>query len=456
MKRSTILILEDNAERLRDFERAVSQLGPSLHLRTWRDTKLMMAECHDVLHDAVLISLDHDLNKEKPDSSDPGDGLDVARFLARLPAICPVILHTSNTERVWSMHNEFRFGGWQAERVMPLGPNWVEQSWLPMARRLVEGIRTNERSCYQPIRAADAQQRFSRAILSLYGLAIGDGIGEMMFSRPDRAAQMIVEEKLPPGPWWHTDDTEMAISIVEVLRLLGTVHQDALARHFAARFERDPDRGYGSGARRQLQMIIQGAEWRVTSRESFGGQGSQGNGSAMRVAPVGAWFTDDLDQVVKEAHASAMVTHMHREGVAGAVAVAVAAAMAYRLRGKAGEDAVLEFWNEVHKRTPEGETRSGIAEAFKIRRSDSVEGAARSLGNGSGITCPDTVPFTLWCAAKHLGNYRDAIAATASGGGDVDTNCAIVGGIVALSSGWDAIPANWLQQMEPLPFSLRT
>jgi ADP-ribosylglycohydrolase len=170
---------------------------------------------------------------------------------------------------------------------------------------------------------------------------------------------------------------------------------------------------------------------------------------------VGGWFADDLDQVVKEARASAMVTHMHPEGVAGAIAVAVAAGMSYQLRGKTGEDAALEFWNEVHKRTPEGETRLGIAEAFKIRTSDSVEAAARSLGNGSGITCPDTVPFTLWCAAKHLGNYRSAIAATASGGGDVDTNCAIVGGIVALSSGWEAIPANWLQQMEPLPFPPR-
>ena len=36
-------------------------------------------------------------------------------------------------------------------------------------------------------------------------------------------------------------------------------------------------------------------------------------------------------------------------------------------------------------------------------------------------------------------------------GGDVDTNCAIVGGIVALSVGWEKIPKEWLKQMEPLP-----
>ena len=412
----------------------------------------MIAECHEVLSDAVLISLDHDLNKEHDHSTDPGDGLAVAEFIAKLPPICPVILHTSNTERVWSMHNEFRFGGWQPERVIPLGDNWVTQSWLPLARSLLNSGATNEK-LYRPEKAADQSERLSRAVLSLHGLALGDAIGEMMFGRPEKAFDMIMQEELASGPWFHTDDTEMAISIVEVLRLLGTIHQDTLARHFAWRFQRDENRGYGSGARRQLRAILEGVEWRVAARDAFEGQGSLGNGSAMRVAPVGAWFADDLERVVKEARASAMVTHMHTEGVAGAVAIAVAAAMAWRLRGKTSEEATTEFFNEVHKRTPDGETRRGIAHAFQIRQFDSPQSAARLLGNGIGITCPDTVPFTIWAAAKYLGNYREAIAAAASVGGDIDTNCAIVGGVVALSTGWEGIPKSWLDEMERLPQS---
>jgi ADP-ribosylglycohydrolase len=245
----------------------------------------------------------------------------------------------------------------------------------------------------------------------------------------------------------------MALSIVEVLRGMGCIREDTLTRHFMLRFGRDPDRGYGCGARRQLRMMLEGADWRVTSREVFNGQGSMGNGSAMRVGPVGAWFADDLDRVVKEARASAIVTHMHAEGVAGAVAIAVAAAMAWRLRGKTPEEAGTEFFNEVHKRTPDSETRRGIAQAFQIRHVESPQAAARVLGNGSRVICPDTVPFTLWTAAKYLGRYREAIAATASVGGDVDTNCAIVGGIVALSTGWEGIPKNWLREMEALPYA---
>ena len=95
-----------------------------------------------------------------------------------------------------------------------------------------------------------------------------------MFGRPDRAFDMIMKDELPAGPWWHTDDTEMALSIVEVLRVMGCIHQDALARHFMLRFERDPDRGYGGGARLQLSLMLEGVGWRVTSREAFDGQGS--------------------------------------------------------------------------------------------------------------------------------------------------------------------------------------
>ena len=454
MPRRVILMLEDNADRLRAFQSAVNQLGAEFQLRSWRDANQMIAECHQVLAETALISLDHDLDKEHEHSPDPGDGVQIAAFLAKLPPLCPVILHTSNGERVWSMHNEFRFGGWEAERVIPLERDWVARSWLPKARALLEKAVAHN-TCYQPPAVMDKDERLSRALLSVHGLAIGDGIGEMMFGRPQQAHDMIMGNQLPAGPWWRTDDTEMAISIVEVLRLLSSIHQDTLARQFMWRFEREPDRGYGSGARRQLIMMLEGAEWRVTSREAFGGEGSLGNGSAMRVAPVGAWFADDLDRVVKEARASAMVTHMHQEGVAGAIAIAVAAAMAWRLRGKPSTEIIVDFINEVHRRTPDGETRRGIGRAFEVRGLESPEAAARILGSGFSVTCPDTVPFAVWAAAKYFGDYPKAIATTASVGGDVDTNCAIVGGIVGLSAGWEGIPKEWLKQMEPLPLACR-
>jgi ADP-ribosylglycohydrolase len=108
----------------------------------------------------------------------------------------------------------------------------------------------------------------------------------------------------------------MAISIAAVLKSHGHIHQDALSKRFVRRFERDPERGYGKMTRVQLRENLAGQPWQVTSPGAFGGRGSMGNGGAMRVAPLGGYFADDLDRVVKEAKASSVVTHVHPEGVA--------------------------------------------------------------------------------------------------------------------------------------------
>jgi ADP-ribosylglycohydrolase len=75
---------------------------------------------------------------------------------------------------------------------------------------------------------------------------------------------------------------------------------------------------------------------------------------------------------------------------------------------------------------------------------------AREVGCGDQITAMDTVPFCLWMAAAHLTNYEDALWTTARVGGDIDTNCAIVGGIVALAVGTDGIPLEWQGRREGL------
>ncbi|MFD3702012.1 ADP-ribosylglycohydrolase family protein [Nocardia sp. NPDC058658] len=65
-------------------------------------------------------------------------------------------------------------------------------------------------------------------------------------------------------------------------------------------------------------MRHKGYHWQELALQAREGRGSWGNGAAMRVAPLGAWFADDLDRVVDEATASAMVTHTHPDAVAGA------------------------------------------------------------------------------------------------------------------------------------------
>src|SRR4051812_4666494 len=112
--------------------------------------------------------------------------------------------------------------------------------------------------------------RLSRATLSLEGLAIGDAFGEMFSAAPKAARIRVRENRLPPRPWRRTDDTEMALAIVEVLNHFGRVDQDALARRFAERFVAEPDRGYGKMARIILRSVLRGADWRGASASAFG------------------------------------------------------------------------------------------------------------------------------------------------------------------------------------------
>lgn len=447
----TLLLLEDNSERIAGFETALRELGADWRMRVWRDAPKMLSECEDDFDEAHLISLDHDLNPQPGSTADPGTGLDIAKLLASHLAFCPVIIHSTNADRAWSMHNELRFAGWTVDRVGPIAGDWVRKLWLPKARALL--AQTPRREIFR--RPPDHDERIKRALNSLEGLAIGDAVGEMLAYRSADAAR-IIERGLPAGPWFYTDDTEMALSIVEVLKLYGHVQQDALARRFTWRFEREPDRGYGSMTRAQLNEVIRGGDWQLGAASAFGGQGSMGNGGAMRVAPLGAYFADDLSRVVEEAQASSLVTHTHPEGIAGTIAVALAAAMAWRLRDDHSPHRVAKLFEGVLDSTPESKTRRVIRIASETSSAVPVEAVAKALGNGSLVTAPDTVPFALWCAAHHLDNFVASLTATISGGGDCDTNAAIVGGIVSLSTGMAGIPDGWRSEKEKLPRNLES
>ena len=442
----TILILEDNDERIAAFHKTVPALGDGFELKVWRDAPSMCAECAAHFPSAALISLDHDLNPMPGVTTDPGTGLNVAQFLGDFLPVCPVLIHTSNTDRVYSMHNELRFAGWIVDRVGPIGTDWIETSWL----RSVRGLLAEHSNTWKADLPADHLARVERMKLSLDGLGLGDSLGEMLGYQAPAAPRRLAESNLPAGPWFHTDDTEMAISIAAILKSHGHVHQDALAKRFARRFERDPDRGYGKMTRIQMREINAGARWRETAANAFGGQGSMGNGGAMRVSPLGGYFADDLERCAEEARASSLVTHTHPEGVAGAIAVAVAAAVAWQLRDARNAERVPRFFDEVLRLTPESEVRRKLLVASTTSTEVPADSVARALGCGLLVTAPDTVPFCIWVAAHHLDRFVEALGETISVCGDCDTNAAIVGGIVALSAGRKSIPAEWLKVREPI------
>src|SRR5579859_3123301 len=291
--------------------------------------------------------------------------------------------------------------------------------------------------------------RLARARCALEGLSVGDSFGERWFFVAPEVMPGLLSMRAEPAPIWdYTDDTQMALSIFYILRKYRGIHQGHLAQSFVRRY--NPHRKYGASMRGLFQDVHGGVPWRDAAQSLFDGQGSFGNGAAMRVAPVGGYFADDLPAVVDHARRSAEVTHAHPEGIAGGIAVAVAAAIAWQSQNTRPEKQV--FLSRIAELVPQSEVRSKIECAAQPGANwSSLQGVVAALGNGLHISAQDTVPFCLWCAGEFLDNYEQALWLTAKAGGDIDTNCAIVGGIVAMFTGIEGIPEAWRNNREPLP-----
>src|SRR5688572_6292474 len=113
--------------------------------------------------------------------------------------------------------------------------------------------------------------RLAAGYLSVEGLSVGDACGRA---------------RAVGNSWKYSDDTVMALAILDVLKEHQAIEQDALAAAFGRRYLEDTERGYGAVAYWLLYQLAHGSDWRIVSRETFRGQGSLGNGAAMRAAPV--------------------------------------------------------------------------------------------------------------------------------------------------------------------------
>lgn len=110
------------------------------------------------------------------------------------------------------------------------------------------------------------------------------------------------------------------------------------------------------------------------------------------------------------------------------MAVAAAAALVAAPAGPPTPEALIE---EVVALLPRSAVGAGLRRAGDMLDYDDAGTVAAVLGCGRRTSAHDTVPFALWSAARALGDFEGGFWATAQVGGDVDTTCAIAGGVVA-------------------------
>jgi ADP-ribosylglycohydrolase len=186
-----------------------------------------------------------------------------------------------------------------------------------------------------------------------------------------------------------TDDSVLTVAVAEWI-----LTREDLGGLLSAYTKKFPGRGYGS-------MFSAWAS--APERHPYG---SYGNGSAMRVSPVGFAF-ETLDEVLDWAEQSAAVTHNHSEGVRGAQATAAAIFLARHGRDKA-------------------QIKQAIETQFGYDLSASLD-EIRPTYQFTEL-CRQTVPPAL-VAFLESTDYEDAIRNAISLGGDADTLACITGGV---------------------------
>jgi ADP-ribosylglycohydrolase len=219
----------------------------------------------------------------------------------------------------------------------------------------------------------------------MLGAIAGDVIGSIYELVPTKSRRFPLFD--PESRF--TDDTVLTIATAWAIlrhRPFGLAYREIGRRY--------PRAGYGASFRAWLQAAD------AQPYRSFG------NGSAMRVSPVGLAFDEEQD-VLHQAQQTAIVTHNHPEGIKGAQAVALA---------------VL--------RARQGHSKEQIRDVIQSRFGYDLDATTDDIRPhySFDVTCPGSVPQAI-IAFLDSRDVEDAIRLAVSLGGDSDTQAAIAGGI---------------------------
>jgi len=284
-----------------------------------------------------------------------------------------------------------------------------------------------------------------RATGAVLGSAAGDALGagyEFTNPAPDQEIAMIGGGGFgwAPGEW--TDDTQMAVAILDVIAT-GSRDLDAIASNFLAWYSAGPaDVGIqtssvlGSAAVPEDLADAAAAFMEANPR-------SAGNGALMRTAPVALAALDDRTEIARLAGSIASLTHAHPDSVAACVLWSLAIQQAITT---AEPDQVFDW---------EAAVRNGLEHVSEDRRERWDELVTEAVTGPPGLFNPNGWVVTAFQAAlsaivntpvpeeQPSDHLRDALIAAVRIGYDTDTVAAIAGALLGARWGTGAIPDEW-------------
>lgn len=280
---------------------------------------------------------------------------------------------------------------------------------------------------------------------ALIGTMVGDSLGFAVdgldtgplhhrFPTPESISQS------KPGRYGAA--TEMTAATAESLAASPSFDPADMAARLVA--EVSPARRYGLGTASALDALAAGVPWNEAAA-GHAGRASYGNGAAVRMAPVGCVFHDDLAELRWVAEEAAGITHSHALACEGAAlqAAAVAVAASAAGHGISGESFLLAIGRETSVR--EYRKRYEIAASLLARDSDWNRIVER-LGNAT--TALGSVVTAAYCFARSPQSFESSVSYAVFLAGNTASIAAMTGAISGAYLGVSAIPPRWRDALE--------
>ncbi len=280
---------------------------------------------------------------------------------------------------------------------------------------------------------------------SLLGTAIGDALGRPL--KGWSTARMArehgrVREMLGHPRGRYTEDTETMIVVAEWLLEEQALDGESLARRLRDRY--DPDRDYGRTTTDVMRRLRAGESSETAGEHAFP-RGSFGNGAAARIAPCALCFHREPEALARVVETSALVTHSHPLGVAGALAQARLIALVVESAGEPLDPPSLVVDLRSAATSIEFRHKLRAVEECLARRAPPHVVRDRL---GANATALGSVPTALFCFLSHPESFEVAVGFAVNLGGEADSIGAMTGAIAGARHGASAIPERWKEALE--------
>jgi poly(ADP-ribose) glycohydrolase ARH3 len=189
-----------------------------------------------------------------------------------------------------------------------------------------------------------------------------------------------------------------------------------------------------------------GISYRQAAQQLFHGEGSLGNGAAMRIAPMGLFFHKD-SELYAQVETSAIVTHSHPVGIDGAAVLARAIAEVVSLdpAEKLPLDTLFQKLVDF-ARTDIMREKMRLVQALVLE--EKISPAEATIQLKLSVAAHESVPFAIYSFLRYPTSYADCLYCAILHGGDRDTMGAMAGAISGAYLGWEAIPSTWREKIE--------